>query len=106
MRLKLDRIAIALITAVLVLGTVTLVAAQDEGESDMTSLTGCLAETDDGSYVLEEEGSGEEIALEGEGLSDHVGHTVSLTGEWAEDEDGTQYFVVDSLEHIASSCEG
>lgn len=106
MRLKLDRIAIALMAAVLVLGTVTLVAAQDEGESDMTSLTGCLAATDDGGYVLEEQDSGDEVALEGEGLGDHVGHTVTVTGEWAENEDGGEYFAVDSLEHIASSCEG
>lgn len=108
MRLNTSWFAVTLMAALLILGTSAVVAApqgEGEGEGEMASLTGCLIETDEGGYVLEEQESGDEIALDGEALADHVGHTVTVTGDWAENEDGMEYFAVDSLEHLSASCE-
>lgn len=102
--MKTNWFSITLMTALLVLGTTALVSAGDE-EGETTSLTGCLAETDDGGYILTEEVSGDEVTLQGDGLGDHVGHTVEVSGDWAEDDDGNEYFAVESLEHLAASCE-
>ncbi len=105
MRLNFERLGIVLMALLLVLGTSGLVAAGEEGESDTTSLTGCLSVTDEGGYVLDDQESDETVVLDGEGLGDHVGHTVTVTGDWAEDDEGMKYFAVDSLEHLSSSCE-
>ena len=63
-----------------------------------TTLTGQLSKNDMGGYVLVEEQSGDTITLQGpEDLADHVGTKVSVTGKWATDADGNQYFEVSTV---------
>lgn len=82
--------------ALLALASAALVVAQDESgmETDTVTLTGQLNETAEGAYVLIEPESGEEVVVRGAGLADHVGSTVTVTGTWATDEDGSTYLAV------------
>lgn len=91
--------------ALLALGTVAMVAAQDEGgmESDSVTLTGQLNQSDDGGYTLIEPESGEEIVVDGPGLADHVGEKVTVTGTWSTDEDGNTYLAVSTVESSAEA---
>lgn len=113
--------AFATVAALLALGAAApAIAGEEMAAADETdepiALTGCLLESEEGVYSLDEfeaeeatedateaEDSGD-IALEGEGLDEHVGHTVTVTGEWSVDEDGGEYFTVAVLEHVAATC--
>lgn len=113
--------AFATAAALLILGAAAPAIAGEEmaaaeGVDEPVALTGCLLESEEGIYSLDEfeaeeatedaaeaEDSGE-IALEGEGLDEHVGHTVTVTGEWSVDDAGDEYFTVASLEHVAATC--
>lgn len=101
---NIQRLAMIFAVVVIILGPATVMLAQEadasEGEmAEQITLTGQLSETDTGSYVLVERESGEEISVQGpEELADHVGHSVHVTGEWAENEEGNAYFAVSSIE--------
>jgi glucose/arabinose dehydrogenase len=63
-----------------------------------TTLSGQLSKNDMGGYILVEEQSGDSITLQGpEDLADHVGTKVTVTGRWATDADGNQYFEVSTV---------
>lgn len=114
-------LALATSAALLILGAAAPATAGEETAAaeetdEPVALTGCLLESEEGAYSLDEfeaeeatddaaeaEGSGE-IALEGEGLDEHVGHTVTVTGEWSMDDNGREYFTVALLEHVAATC--
>jgi len=85
----------------LTFGPAALVAAQDDEsgmEMETVTLTGQLNESADGGFVLIEPESGEEVVVDGPGLADHVGSTVTVTGTWATDEDGNTYLAVSTIE--------
>lgn len=113
--------AFATAAALLILGAAAPATAGEEtaaaeGMEEPVAITGCLLESEEGAYSLDEfeaeeatddaaeaEDSGD-IALEGEGLDEHVGHTVTVTGEWSTDDAGNEVFSVASLEHVAETC--
>jgi hypothetical protein len=95
------------VVAALVFAVAGVVVAQDteeEVDAEVISLTGCLVEVEEGEYILRDAESGEEIDISGEGVGDHAGHKVTITGMWAEDEDGNEYFEVDAVKHLDTSC--
>jgi hypothetical protein len=101
MRINRNGLVVAFVAALLACGTVAL-TAQDEGmeqetDRESVSLTGQLNETADGGFVLIEPESGEEIVVEGPGLADHIGSSVTVTGTWATDEEGGTYLAVSSV---------
>lgn len=102
MRLNRIGLATAFAVALLALASAAPVAAQDESgmETDTVTLTGQLNETAEGAYVLIEPESGEEVVVRGPGLADHVGSTVTVTGTWATDEDGSTYLAVSTVSAI------
>jgi hypothetical protein len=72
------------------------------GDEMKTELTGQLAQDDTGAYFLVEQESGETIRLESaDDLSEHVGSTVEVEGEWIADADGQQVFRVSECSRIA-----
>ena len=121
------------IVLVLLLGMgprVAAASAQDVGET--VTLTGCLAEDDDGAEyelrgVADDVTGAEEIELmaaEGVNLANHVGHTVEAIGTVVadDDEDGDDdgaeddaedmadegddlHVRVTTLNHVAASCD-
>jgi hypothetical protein len=92
--------AIAAVSALLFgLATVGIANVHEpaEQEAGMT-LTGMLSIDGNGGYVLIEEQSGDSVALQGpQGLADHLGSTVKVSGRWVDDPDGT-YFLVKRVE--------
>jgi len=72
---------------------------QDAEQAEVT-LSGQLSESAAGAYVLVEAESGNAIALRGSeaDLAPNLGSTVSVTGSWAVDDSGEQYFAVSSVE--------
>ena len=104
MRSKSSWFGITSMALLLALGVATLTVAEEGGE-DKATLTGCLAETDEGDYLLQQQDSDDETTVRGEGLADHVGHTVTVRGKWSEDDEGNAYFMADSVEHVSASCE-
>jgi hypothetical protein len=94
--------------AALLVGTAGVVVAQDaEGEVDVeaVSFTGCLVEVEEDEYVLQDAESGEEMVVMGDAVGGHAGHKVTITGVWAQDEAGDEYFEVDVVEHLDTSCD-
>jgi tRNA A37 methylthiotransferase MiaB len=114
---------------ILFAGNVGLAAAQDAEESIV--VTGCLAQEEDGEeveYLLEnvagELAAASEIEVipgEGVALSDHVGHTVEVTGVVVADDDEDEageaeqeadeeaeatevHIRATGLSHVAASC--
>ena len=88
----------------------TGVLAQEAEMAEVT-LTGCLSAGEmEGYFVLtdaETEEATQVEAAEGVSICDHVGHTVKLTGSWAEEEEGEEgrHFHATKVEHVAASCE-
>ena len=74
--------------------------AMQEAEQAEVTLTGQLSESAAGAYVLVEAESGSAIALRGSeaDLAENLGSAVSITGSWAVDDSGEQYFAVSSVE--------
>jgi hypothetical protein len=71
------------------------------------TLTGCLEKADDGSFALAQKGKTEKVKLHAPsdlGLGAHVGHTVRVTGEWRQGDDGGKAFHVSKMEHVEASC--
>jgi len=93
------RILAVFALALLTLGFSSTGAIGEEAEE---TLTGQLSWNEDtGNYVLVEQESGDEIRLEGpDELTDHLGETVQVTGQWAKDDEGNSYFKVSSVESI------
>ena len=92
-------ISVVVMTLLLLSGSGLALANDDEGMAE--TLAGCLAEVESGFVLQTADG---DVALEGEGLDAHVGHTVKVTGEW-EESDGERYFAVSEMEHVSASCE-
>ena len=96
----------------LALGAVLLMPAasalaQDTATAETVSLTGCLTAEGSGetaTYSLSDEASGEATALQGEGLADHAGHKVTVTGTWSEEGSAGKHLMVDSVEHVSETC--
>lgn len=104
MKIESNLFGILMMAALMVVGAAGVVVAGD-GDDDKATLTGCLVETDEGDYVLQQQDSDDEVVLRGEDLGDHADHTVTVEGKWSEAEDGGRYFAVESLEHLSASCE-
>jgi hypothetical protein len=101
MKLNRSGLAVVLAMALLAFGTAGLVAAQEDEsgmETETVTLTGQLSESADGGFVLTEPESGEEVVVDGPGVADHVGSTVTVTGTWATDEEGNTYLAVSTIE--------
>ncbi len=86
-------------------------ALAQEGEMAEATLAGCLSAGEmEGYFVLtdaETEEATQVEAAEEVSICDHVGHTVKLTGSWAEEEEGEEgrHFHATKVEHVATSCE-
>ncbi len=104
-RNRLQWLGSALAVALLVLGTASVVVAQEEEASaEEVTLTGRLSGDEESGYMLIEQESGETIALKGpRELASHVGSTVTVTGKWAEDTQGNRYFAVSKVEKASTS---
>jgi len=72
--------------------------AQDIQAAEVT-LSGQLAQSAAGDYVLVEAESGDSIVLRGanDDLAGHIGSSVAVTGAWASDDEGREYFAVTSI---------
>ena len=71
------------------------------------TLTGCLEKAGESSFTLAQKGKTEKVKLHGAsdlGLGAHVGHTVKVTGEWRDGDDGGKVFHVSKMEHVSPSC--
>lgn len=98
MRNNAHRLAAIFAFVALLVGPIGLAMAQESEVMEELTLTGRLSETE-GSYVLVERESGDEIVLSGpKELADHVGHEVRVTGQFAADLDGKEVFAVSSVE--------
>ena len=98
MNSNMHRLAIVFVLALIALGSAGALLAEEAKE---VTLSGTLSETEDGSYVLVEQESGEEISVRGpDALADHVGSDVKVTGQWTTDNDGNEYFWVKAIEAI------
>lgn len=82
----------------------TMVMAQDEDDEEPLTLTGCLLLSRRvGVYALHMEYN--RIAAAGHAdLASHVGHIVTLTGQF-EEQDERLMFVVEDVAHVAATCE-
>jgi len=91
--------SIALTLLLLAAGLTGMAVAQEEAYEEEVSLTGSLSENLAGQLVLIDPESDKEIPLRGseEELAQHVGSTVTVSGRWAEDEDGKAYFAVSAV---------
>jgi hypothetical protein len=72
------------------------------GESGKRTLTGCLTEQF-GSYIFATPDGELLDAIGSDKLDKHRNHTVKLTG-YRSSEDGKNWFHVEKIEHVASSC--
>ncbi len=75
-------------------------AQQQQQKQDEVTLTGCLQAAGQGAYTLKPK-SGSTVNLSGEGLDQHKGHTVSVTGTM---DASKTTLKVKSIKHIADSC--
>jgi hypothetical protein len=101
---SLQRTASFLALALLVLTPVGAALAADDGDEKMkTTLIGQLSQDAGGAYVLVEQESGDQVALEGaaEDLAQHIGAKVKVSGEWAKDPEGNEIFRVSEVEPAA-----
>lgn len=74
-------------------------APEEQVPEEQVTLTGQLAESEAGGYVLIEQESGESITITGPAeLAQAVGTRVRLTGRWVEDGHGYRYFAVTKVE--------
>jgi len=94
-----NRLTIALTLVLLALGLAGTAMAQEAAEEDQVSLTGRISENSTGQLVLIDPESGTETWLRGaeEELAKHYGATVTVTGQWAETDDGEAYFAVSAV---------
>lgn len=101
---RAKRLWIALAVALLaLLPAASLMAHDDKPADEEITLTGQLSyDQDMEAYVLIEEESGDSIVLTGSvDFAEHDGSKVSLTGKWAEDSEGFQYFEVSRIDPAA-----
>jgi hypothetical protein len=99
--------AMLLALGAVLLMPVSSALAQETATAETVSLTGCLTAEgadDTATYSLTDEASGETAALQGEGLADHAGHKVTVTGTWSEEGSAGKHLMVESVEHIAETC--
>lgn len=97
---RANGLTIALAFVLLTCGLAGLAVAQETEMEEEISLTGRLSENSTGQYVLIDPESGDEVALQGseDELAEYVGSTVTVSGRWAENDDGDEYFAVSSVE--------
>ncbi len=97
---RANGLTIAFTLVLLSCGLTGLAVAQEAETEEEISLTGQLSESSTGQYILIEPESGDEIALRGseDELAEHVGSSITVSGRWAEDDDGEEYFAVSSVE--------
>ena len=95
--------ALAMTLALAVATPATALPTAASFASEEVTISGCLkpAEMDDLFQVLKDDG--ETVLVSGDGLADHLGHTVSVTGTW-KTKGETKYLAVSSVEHVAASC--
>ncbi len=100
-----QKLPVTLVLALLALGPAgVLLAEETKTESERTmaaeiTLVGQLSETEEGDFVLVEQESGDEIVVRGpETLADYLGQTVKITGTWAKDDAGVEYFAASTIE--------
>jgi hypothetical protein len=100
---SLHRLASLLALALLVLTPVAALASEDGDDKMKTTLIGQLSQDAGGAYVLVEQESGDQVALEGaaEDLAQHIGAKVKVSGEWAKDPEGNEIFRVSEVEPAA-----
>lgn len=106
MKHRLNRLGVALAIAILALGPVAAAMAQDGQPPKEITLTGQLhtdepGGDDRGGYVLIEQESGDWVALAAPmDLAEYVGTTVRVSGHWAKDPEGHNYFEVSEVERV------
>lgn len=95
-----NRLTIALTLVLLVFGLAGTVVAQEAAEEEEVSLTGRISENSTGQLVLIDPESGNETTLRGseEELAKQFGSTVTVSGRWAETDDGEAYFAVSAVQ--------
>jgi hypothetical protein len=84
---------------------ITLAQAAQDKSADVRTVTGCLAKSDKaGEFVLTaSDGSTWEIRSKTVKLADHVGHTVTITGNvWHPDTHGAKEKVKDAVDPNAT----
>jgi len=97
MKNNVHRLAIVFALALVALGSAGALFAEEEAKE--LTLSGTLSETEDGSFVLVERESGEQISVRGpDELADHLGSEVKVVGQWIKDDDGVEYFWVKAVE--------
>ena len=95
-----SKLAIVFSLVLLVLGSAGMAVAQEAEAEEEILLTGRVGENAAGQFVLIDSESGNEIVLRGseEELAEQIGADVTVSGRWAEDENGIKYFAVSAVE--------
>lgn len=104
--MKTNTLLISTLALALMLAPAAL-QAQEYEEPATTAFAGCLQPNADGTgYVLVDEASGSEIALEGgdEELAAAAGNNVTVTGTPSADAEGNPVLQVESVEDSGEAC--